>query len=208
MIVPTGKRKLQVHQGSFRNEEILNSDLWQKFGQGLGGLVDDPVQKPNAQNTQNPNPELQDVMNSGGLDHDGMADQLEDNTGFENPQGFPGRGSPASQFLGKSEEDQQQADPNVLWRQEREKIRKFIGNDFGMTLKANDDGTFIVTLSPPRGVPVQDPSGFMNELLRYIGGASVNEESTPAATDASGNLTLKYRPGGAPQKIRPRGKRR
>jgi len=97
----------------------------------------------------------------------------------------------------------------MIYQAERQKIRGFIGNEFGMKLTQNPDGTFSVALRPPNNTPVQDPTGFMDTLLKHIGGGTVNEEDTPSASDVGGALTLKYRPAGAgPQKIHPRGKGR
>ncbi|MHA2279875.1 MAG: hypothetical protein ACXAC5_03235 [Promethearchaeota archaeon] len=210
-IIPAGKRKDQVRQGALRNQSILDSELFKKFGQGASALIDDPAQKQR----QRPSDDLQQTMLDGGLDHDGMADQMEHQVDpFDqtppSAQGVQpaGGGSPASRFLGP-DPDGQQADPNQLWQAERQKIRAFIGNDFGMKLKQGTDGAFTVALTPPGNVPVQDPTGFMDALLQAIGGASINEESTPAVSDAGGVLTLTYRPSGAgPQKIHPRGKGR
>jgi len=210
-IIPVGNRKDQVKQGALRNQGILDSELFKKFGQGAAGLVDDPAQK------QKPSDDLQQATMQGGLDAPGQADQMEHqvdplNQTPASPQGVApaGQGSPASRFLGQDPDAEgQQADPNMLWQVERQKIRKFIGNDFGMDLTQGDDGTFTVALKPPGNVPVQDPTGFMDSLLQHIGGGTVNQESTPAISDAGGVLTLKYRPSGAgPQKISPRGKGR
>jgi hypothetical protein len=211
-IIPVGNRKDQVKQGALRNQSILDSELFKKFGQGASALVDDPAQKQR----RPPDDLQQTMMDGGGLDHDGMADQLDHqidplNQSPSSTQGVQpaGGGSPASRFLGQDPDAQGQADPNQLWAVERQKIRGFIGNDFGMKLTQNPDGTFTVSLKPPGNVPVQDPTGFMDSLLQHIGGGTVNEEDTPAVSDAGGALTLKYRPSGAgPQKISPKGKGR
>ncbi len=216
MIVPAGKRKEQVNQGPLKNEVFSIHDLFSKVAiTGMPDLQDkDPRQQQGG-----PSSELSQTMQSGGLDHGGMADQLEgdrdpglspQNDQNIAPAGGAPTGSPASRFLGPDPDAQgQQTDPNQLWAAERGKIRAFIGNDFGMKLQQGNDGTFTVSLKPPGNMPVQDPTGFMDALLQHIGGGSVNEEDTPAVSDVGGSLILKYRPSGAgPQKIHPPGKGR
>lgn len=216
MIVPAGTRKSQVSQGGLKYESMWDTDLF-KNAQGAGALIDDPVKKPE---NNKPPADLQQATMEGGLNAPGQADKLEHNVDplNQNPvssQGIApagngiGGSSPASQFLGQDPDAQEQNDPNAIWTAERQKIRSFIGNDFGMKLTQNPDGTFSVSLKPPGNIPVQDPTGFMDSLLQHIGGGTVNEEDTPAVSDAGGVLTLKYRPSGAgPQKISPKGKGR
>jgi hypothetical protein len=40
-IIPAGKRRDQVAQGGLKNDTILNSEFFQKFGQGTSSLLDD-----------------------------------------------------------------------------------------------------------------------------------------------------------------------
>lgn len=212
-IIPSGNRKTAIRQGPLKNDSLFSDSLFSKFAQGAGALID----KPKNQNQQgNPPPDLQNAMNSGGLDHGGMANQLEQKgePGLGSPSSVQPnsqqepQGSPAMQFLGQDPDAQDvNADPNSTFHEEGQKIRKFVGNDFGMRLLVNPDKTVTVTLKPPANTPMQNPSGFVDQLLQYIGGASVNEADTPSATDSNGSVTLKYRPGGAPEKIRPRGKK-
>lgn len=201
MIIPAGNRRNQVAQGPLKNQEILESALFKKFAQGAGALVEDEEQV-------RPPDDLQQALGDS-PSRLNMNDNIPGADAGQQPQ-QPGHSSPASQFLGPDPDAQgQQADPNQLWQGERQKIRSFIGNDFGMKLQQGNDGTFTVSIKPPGNVPVQNPTGFMDALLKHIGGASVTEEDTPAVSDAGGALTLKYRPSGAgPEKIRPRGQGR
>lgn len=214
-IIPVGKRKDQVNQGPLQNQSILDSVLFKKFGQGAAGLIDDPAQKQKPDMQSGPS-KLDNAMMQGTLNAPGQADQHEHqvdplNQAPSSPQGVApaGQGSPASRFLGQDPDAEGQVDPNQLWAAERQKIRNFIGNDFGMKLTQKPDGTFTVSLRPPGNTPVQDPTGFMDSLLQHIGGGTVQEEDTPAVSDVGGALALTYRPSGAgPQKIRPKGKGR
>ena len=203
-IVPSGTKKDQIKQGHFKNESIFSSELFSKFAQGAGSLIDDPVNQN--QNTM-PSQDLQNTMNSGGLNHDGVSDRLEQQGLTQNMQ--PGS-SPASRFLGRNsdEEEASQINPDMIYQQEEGNIRKFIGNDFGMRLKSNNDGTYSVTIKPPQGVPITDPVGFTNELVKMIGGARI-ETDTPDKTNPDGSVSVTYRPaGGSSQKIKPRNKMR
>lgn len=202
-IIPAGKRREQVAQGPLKNQSILESPLFKKFGQGPGALVDDEERRVAP-------PELQQTMGESPSRLNMNGDVPGADAGRQPHQPDMGAGSPALRFLGPDPDaDGQMADPNQLWQAERQKIRNFIGNDFGLNLVSTGDGTFTVKITPPRNIPVQDPSGFIDALLQTIGGAAVTEESTPAVSDAGGVLMLKYRPSGAgPEKIRPRGKRR
>ena len=202
-IIPAGKRREQVAQGPLKNQSILESALFKKFGQ-VGALVDEEDRAAPPGDLQQTS-DLQQTMgdsrsqlnmqdNIPGADA-GQQSQLPQQSGMSGS-------SPASQFLGPDPDAQGQADPNQLYMAERQKIRGFIGNDFGMNLISGGDGTFTIKIKPPGNVPVQNPTGFMNALLQAIGGASVTEENTPAVSDSGKELMLKYRPSGAgPEKI-------
>jgi hypothetical protein len=226
MIIPSGNRKTAIRQGPLKNDSLFSDSLFERFAQGAGALID----KPKTQ--QQPPPDLQNAVNSGASNPNNVVNKLEQKgqPGLGSPSsvqptstsqnadqimgefGTPNmetsQGSPAMQFLGQDPDAQDtNADPNAVFNEEGQKIRKFVGNDFGMRLVVNPDKTVTVTLKPPANTPMQNPSGFIDQLLHYIGGASVNEADTPSATDSNGSVTLKYRPGGAPEKIRPRGKK-
>lgn len=207
-IIPAGKRRDQVNQGELKNKSILESDLFQKFGQGASALVDDPVQQ---RQPPQPNRQMQDTMNSGGLGHDGIADQHEIDSappgdmaqgqhgGGVQPAGAGmGGGSPASKYLGADPEAQQQGvDVNAFYNAEEQKINQFIGNDFGYELIENGDGTFTVGIESPR--PIQDPEGFLDELVRRLGGQRSKTKRPGMATNKP--LQITYTPAGMPQKV-------
>ena len=201
-IIPAGKRREQVAQGPLKNQSILDSVLFEKVAIAPGALIDDPALDNSAQRPEPPS-DLQNAMGDSQSRLNMQDDIPGAGAGQQPPQMGMGTGSPASRFLGQDPDQQgMQADPNQLWTAERQKIRGFIGNDFGMKLTQNPDGTFTASLKPPGNVPVQDPTGFMDALLQHIGGGTVNEEDTPAISDAGGALTLKYRPSGAgPEKV-------
>jgi hypothetical protein len=198
-IIPAGKRREQVAQGPLKNQSVLESALFKKFGQGAGTLLDEEERATPSSDLQQTMGDSQSRLNM--QDNIPGADAGQQPQPQQPQQGMSGS-SPASQFLGPDPDAQGQADPNQLYMAERQKIRGFIGNDFGMNLISGGDGTFTIKITPPGNVPVQNPTGFMDALLQHIGGASVTEENTPAISDSGGALMLKYRPSGAgPEKI-------
>ena len=210
-IIPVGNRKDQKNQGALKNQSILDSVLFKKIGQGADALVPnkakpDPVRQ---MSPQAPPSNIDNVMSSVGLDHGGMADQLEQRTDPaidqdpQSAQGIAPAGAPADRFLGRNEdEDGQQADPNQIWNEERAKIRQYVKNRYKFKLKQNPDGTMTVQLTPGGNRPVLDPGGFVDGLIQYLGGASVNEEETPSEEDVGQPIMVSYRPNSAgPQKI-------
>ncbi len=193
-IIPAGKRREQVAQGPLKNQSILESVLFQKFGQGAGALVDTPEQKP-----KQPGNDLQQTMNSGGLDHDGMAGNQEQDRQpppeamqDQQPGIAPAGGAPADQFLGPAPVDagqQQGVDPYAV---EVQKIRQFIGfQNYGLKLTPQKDGSLEVNVIPPQGQPVD--IGRLMEGLKQVTQGEWKGEETPAMA-AGGPVTLRYVP--------------
>ncbi len=67
-IVPTGRRKDQVRQGAYQNDSIFSADLFEKIA--ITGELDLGKKDPSV---PDPSPDLQNIMNRGGLDRDGLA---------------------------------------------------------------------------------------------------------------------------------------
>ena len=198
MIIPTGKRKLQVNQGCSKHESIVDNDIFEKIAIGkLPGqdLADNQPKDPLG---------VGDAMSQGGLappppDKDPNADLglAGSNPRSIAPSGNPqkSQGHPADRFLGPAPVDtQQQVDP---FETERQKIRQFVGFDnFGVDLKPGKAGDLEVTLIPPPGTPV-DVGGLLQELQQHLGG-QWGGESTPAKS-TGGPIKFKYIPEGAGQ---------
>lgn len=198
MIVPSGKRRPQVNQGPLKNASIFDASF---FKEAIGS----PSFAPPAE----VGPDLQNAMNSGGLD---KFDQAQSQNSLDSPmpkgnsvqpQGEPVGTSPAARFFGKSPEDEEaegSVSPERMYLNEQAKIRKFIGNDMGMRLKDNQNGTFTVVLTAPG--PISDPDGFIKAFMQTIGRVYPEETETPSRSDPKGKITLTYVPQGAsPPKI-------
>jgi len=203
MIVPAGKRKAQVAQGPLQNQSILDSVLFNKFGQGAGALVDNNPNKPK------PSDDLQQTMNDGALGHDQMADQLEQDrmpppeaTQDQQPAIAPAGGAPADQFLGPAPVDDAQQVGNP-YDAEVQKIRQYIGyQNYGFEATPQKDGSLEITVIPPPGQPV-DIGQLMNGL-KQVSQGEWKGESTPSMSQG-GPVKLKYVPQGlGTQKIEKR----
>lgn len=216
-IIPVGKRREQVAQGPLKNQSILESDLFKRFGQTATSLVDDPVQKQQQPRPQQPQTDLEQATMGGGLDRGSMADQLEmdrtppnDMMQGQHGGGVAGAGtSPAAQFLGQGEDEEQDSGmtPEAMYQQQEQLIRQFIRDDFGLRLKANPDGTYTATIKPPAQVPIARPMEFLNQLVQTIGGTRIDSE-TGDKTEVGASVQITYRPSGAPDKIHKPGTRR
>ena len=65
-IIPAGNRREQVAQGPLKNQSILESALFKKYAEGASALINDPK-------APKPGNDLQNAMNSGYSDIDGIA---------------------------------------------------------------------------------------------------------------------------------------
>ncbi len=190
-IIPAGKRKEQVAQGPLKNQSILDSVLFNKFGQGAGSLIDDP-KKPA------PSEDLQRTMNSGGLGHDEIAGFQEQDRNpppeamqDQQPGIAPAGGAPADQFIGPAPIDETQPGVNP-YEQEVQKIREYIGyQNYGLDLTPQKDGSLEVVITPPPGQPVD--IGQLMHGLKQVTQGDWKGESTPAMAQG-GPVKLKYVP--------------
>lgn len=192
-IIPVGTRKEQVAQGPLQNQSILDSVMFRKFGQGASGLLDEPKNQ-----TRPPN-DLQQATAGGSLDHDGMADQLDQDRNpppeamqDQQPAIAPAGGAPADRFIGPAPVDQNQQQGVNPYEQEVQRIREFIGyQNYGLELTPQKDGSLEVIVQPPPGQPV-DIAQLMHGLKQVTQG-DWKGESTPSMTQG-GPIKLKYIP--------------
>lgn len=193
-IIPVGTRKDQVQQGALKNQSILDSVLFKKIGQGAAALAPDKPKIPN----RSPS-DIQNVMNSGSLDHDGMAGNQEQDRNpppealqDQQPSIAPAGGAPADRFLGPApveESSQQGVNP---YEAEVQRIRQYIGyQNYGLKLNPQKDGSLEVNIIPPQGQPV-DIGPLLSGLKQVTQGEWKGEE-TPAAS-VGGPVTLRYIP--------------
>jgi len=154
-ITPNGRRKDQIRQGGYKNNSILDVDLFEKVAiTGTEELRGGPTETPSISN------DLQGALSGGGLDHGGMADQLGADRNPPDPQRQPGiapaGGAPADQFLGPApvEDEAQQAgiDP---YAEEMKRIRSYIGyQNYGLDVTPQKDQSLEIVVTPPPGQPV------------------------------------------------------
>ncbi len=190
-IIPVGKLKKQVAQGPLQNQSILESVLCRKLGQGASGLIDEPKTKPGN--------DLQQVMNDGSLDHDGMSDQLAQDRNpppeamqDQQPAIAPAGGAPADQFIGPAPVDQTQQQGINPYEQEVQRIRQFLGyQNYGLELTPQKDGSLEIIATPPPGQPVD--IGQLMQGLKQVTQGEWKGESTPAMSQG-GPVKLKYIP--------------
>lgn len=193
MIIPAGKTKHQVSQGGFKYESFMDNDLF-KNAQGASALVDDPV----AKKTQIPG-DLQQALGAGGLDHDGMADTLDQDrnpppeaTQDLQPGIAPAGGAPADQFIGPAPVDNSQQQGINPYEAEVQKIRQYLGyQNYGLDLTPQKDGSLEVIITPPPGQPVD--IGNLLHGLKQVTQGDWKGESTPAMA-TGGPVKLKYVP--------------
>ncbi len=192
-IIPVGNRKDQVNQGPLKNQSILDSVLFQKIGQGANALAPDRA-KPKPDQQAPPN-DVDRAMGSGGLDHGGMANQLEQdrNPPPQNQQpSIAPAGAPADQFIGPAPIDESQQQGENPYEAEVQRIRQYIGyQNYGLDLNPSSDGSLEVKIIPPPGQPV-DIGGLMTGLKQVTQGEWKGESSPAQST--GGPVVLRYIP--------------
>lgn len=194
MIVPAGRRRDQVSQGLSKHD-LFTEDLLRRFAiTGQDALKDEksppvPNDLQNAMN-QSSNPGM-----SGNMPGSGKMDQNRMPGESQMPDEMPETGSrsPASQFLGADpEEDQGDVTANgMILQQEQEKIRQYVGNDFAVQVSANDDGTISAVVTPPNGVPINDPNSLAEGLMQAVRG-EFKDIATPAGAESGPTKIIYY----------------
>ena len=196
MITPVGNIRRQENQGIFKNESIWNDSLRKIAVTGTD--IQDPTPKmPTKMPTDVPG-DLQQAMNEGNSSSmrgnvPGMPERMpgerEAPTGTNPPQAK----SPASRFLGANPNEGNETSTQLMLRSEEQKVRKFIGNDFGLKMSLNKDGSVTVSITPPHQRPITDPTAFIQEFIRSIGGMEQKEVDSPPAREP-GAITISYLP--------------
>lgn len=198
MIIPAGKRRLQVNQGFTKHESIMDSDIFAKIAIGkIPGHLPEENPKPPVDDTG-----IGDAMSQGGLKPKINEEEEDPNLGVagQNPKSIAPSGNPrgqgnapADQFLGPAPVDPNQGNVDPFER-ERQKIRQFVGyQNFAVDLKPDKSGGLEVILTPPQGTPV-DVGGLLEALQKQLGG-QWGGESTPASS-TGGPIKFKYMPEG------------
>ncbi len=202
-----------MNQGPLKNSGMMN-DLFEGIEKvAITGTDELAGLNPN----QNPNPaqdrmqgELNNTMQSGGLNHGGMADQLESDRGGMNEPTRPessitpsGQERGTSPFLSDSGEmlDEDEAMKNQGLLHERGRIQQVLqGAGFVMEMNsAAKDGTIQLKLRPQPGLQIT-PDRY-EQLLQSLGRVGINPTAITDPDPSTGAFSINYKTNTAPEKI-------
>jgi len=188
MIVPVGRNKKQIHQGESKNDLLTTNTLFDKVAIGtMPGVAKVPGEEtapsePNIDPQMGSDapaavdPQLQNVMNSGGLNR--------------------GRDGLSPYLINSGEGDGQEMAQDADLLHERAKIQKVLGGGgFHMDLSRGKgaDGGYTLKLAPERGM--QLPRENFDKLLQNLMSALGAEAQSISDPDPrSGMVTISYRP--------------
>lgn len=198
-ISPIGKIKNQINQGPLKNQSIFDNSMDKIAITGLSDL--EQSARPDMDG-------LQDAMNSGGLDYEGQANQL-DQTGMgEMPPGSSiapngpdvNRNRGISPFLqGDGELNEEESQMNQALLMERQKIQQALGGSgFQIDLSNNGKGAIKLVLTPQQGFQLTPEH--WEQLLKRLSQTGINPTSI-TDPDASGRTTVVYNNNQGPQKV-------
>lgn len=187
MIIPAGKRKLQISQGGDKNQVISDAlEKWAEenlnkkaittdrmYGDTLNESYDDlsSVFRPQTNDVPQdwtPPPSARSVQPSGGQ----------------------------SQFLTPENKEEENFETKTLM-EEKAKIRS-IAQGFSIDLKRTKDGAFELILMPPEGFRIPNPDELVMRIMESVGG-EVEESSDP--DPRGGGMRVVYRSQLGPQQM-------
>lgn len=201
-IVPTGRRRVQIKQGGYKNDSILAYDLFDKIA--ITGTMD-------LKDTESPiaPQDLQRATNESTLGFDrgvgqnpyqnprqpqpGQPEQPGQNPGGEHPSPFL---TPSGEML-----DEENAQMNQGLLQERARWKQVLqGSGFVKEMdNSGKDGTVQVQMAPQPGYQITEDD--YDQLLQALARIGINPTKITDPDPQTGRFMISYKTNAAPEKV-------